>query len=206
MEAYIPYNVYTNIVKMFGYRNIQLRGEPLAEDQIVQKLNHYEFVTIIGSRGNDPRGAADCYVILIAPGSKYSNKSQDFKKLLRGIPDKNEGLEVMFVSEEKFTVHIEKQVAQFKATKPKVYVENYDYEMFIIEKPRHESTPPHSIATEAEVDEICQRHYTTKDKFPKIPVTDTQAVWIGAKLGMVVKVIRVSETAGTAIAYRYVTR
>lgn len=202
MEVYIPFNVYTNIVKMFKYRNIKLRGDQLTEDQVVQRLNHYEFVIIIGDRGDDIRGAAECYVILIAPNSKYSGKSLDFKKLLKGLPKKTEGLEVMFVSEFAFTIHIKKQLIAFKHENPKVYVEDYDYEKFLIEFPKHVSAPKHVIATDAEVQAHCDRHYTTKDKLPKIPVTDTQAVWIGLKPGMVAKIFRISETAGTAIAYR----
>lgn len=206
MKSYVPFNVYTNIVKMFDYRNIKLRGEQLTENQVSQRLNHYEFATIVGDRGPDPRGAAECYVILIASNSKYSAKSQDFKKLLKGLPKKTEGVEVMFVSELEFTNHIKKQLALFKSENPKIYVEDYDYEKFLIEMPKHVSVPKHELASDNEVAELCRRHFTTKEKFPKIHVGDTQCVWIGGKPGMVIKITRVSENSGEAIAYRIVIK
>ncbi len=203
MGSYIPYVVYTNIVKMFTYRNIQLTGQPMTEEKVVQALNHYEYVMVAGERGRDPRGEAECLVVLIAPNSKHSSKSQDFKKLLKTLPKKAERLEVMFVSEYAFTINIKKQLAMFKTENPKIYIEDFDYDKFLIEIPKHVSVPKHEIATEEEVAAYCFRHFTTRDKFPKIHVTDSPAVWIGLKIGMVVKITRVSENAGEAIAYRY---
>ena len=202
MEIYEPGRVYENIVKMFGYRNVVLRGAQLTEDQLAQALNNYEYAIVIGEK--TVNGATvECYVVIIAPGSKYSNKSQDFKKLTKYVPTKDVPIEVMFVSKSPLTVHVKKQLALYRSENPKYYVEDHDYEMFIIEKPRDVSVPKHVIATEKEVSAYCERHFTTKDKLPRINPMDPQAVWIGLKLGMVAKIYRLSETAGEAIVYRY---
>jgi DNA-directed RNA polymerase subunit H (RpoH/RPB5) len=204
MEEYLPGRVYENLVRMAEYRNITLQTV-LKQDAVVQQLNHYELVTIPGKRpASDPRGGAAVIIILIAPNSKYSSKSGDFKKLLKGLPKVgNEALDVMFVSDEPLTIYIKKLLVQYRINNPKITVEDYDYSKFMIEAPKHESVPRHSLASDKEVEEFCRMHFTSKEFFPKIVQSDTQAVWLGARPGMVVKIERVSETAGVAIAYRY---
>lgn len=206
MEEFLPGQVYDNLIKMMKYRNTTLSNPALIADTVVQKLNHYEFVTIQGHRPKtDPRGEAIVIVILIAPNSKYANKSGDFKKLLKGLPKSKTGdtLEVMFVSEEPLTIHIKKHLIQYRQQNPKILLEDYDYSIFEIETPKHSSVPPHSIASDEEVREYCDTHFTSKEFFPKIIQTEAQAVWLGLRPGMVARIERVSETAGRAIAYRY---
>lgn len=205
MDEYVPGQVYNNLIKMLDYRAVKLTGQQLTQDEVVQKLNHYEFITIPGRRGKDDlRGEATIMIILIAPGSKYSNKSGDFKKLLKGLPKIKEGesLEVMFVSEYELTIHIKKQLISYKLANPKIYLENYDYEIFLIETPKHVSVPKHVIMTPAEIKEMFDKQYTSSLNISKILQSDPQAVWLGLKPGMCVKIYRISETAGVAMGYR----
>lgn len=205
MEEFIPGQIYTNLVKLMTYRNVVISSNPIDAETVVQKLNHYEFVTIAGKRSkDDPRGEATVIIILIAPNSKFSSKSGDFKKLLKGFPKMKFGdnLEILVVSEFALTIHIKKYILKYKTQNPKIHIEDYDYSIFMIEAPKHESVPLHTIATDEEVEEFCAQYYTTRDKFPKILQSDTQAVWLGLRPGIVVRIVRVSETAGIAIAYR----
>lgn len=202
MNVYTPSEVYKNTIKMLGYRNVAMTGPALTDDALVQKLNHYEYVTIGGSRGD----STECTFIIIAPGSKYATKSGDFKKILRGMKVPLDGFEIMFISEFALTVHIKKQLNAFRAANPKFYVEDYDYEKFMIEVPRHVLVPKHEIMPEDEVLAYCNANYTSREKFQKILSSDTMAVWIGAKPGMVVRITRVSETAGYFTSYRYCIR
>jgi DNA-directed RNA polymerase subunit H (RpoH/RPB5) len=205
METYVPGEVYNNLIKMMKYRGVKLSSDPLESDTVVQKLNHYEFVTIAGTRDkNDIRGEATVMVILIAPNSKYSNKSGDFKKLLKGLPKTKPGenLEVIFVSENELTIHIRKTIAAFKQENSKIHIEDHDYEIFMLENPKHESVPEHIIPSEEEILEFCNTHYKDRNSFPKILQSDAQAVWLGLRPGMCVKVKRISETAGYSYIYR----
>ena len=214
MEIYQPFSVYTNLVKMLSYRGAILRGSVLTEDQLVERLNHYEFITLIADRTDTHiLGKAICYILLIKPGSKYSAKTSDFKKLLKEIPSntlKNpQPIEVMFVSENVFTIHIKKALVAWKSENhiSGMYIEDHDYEKWYIETPKHVSVPKHTIATPDEIAKFCALYYVSSpDKFPKILVNDVQAVWLGLKPGMVCKIIRVSESAGESIAYRYCIR
>jgi len=208
METFLPGRVYENLIKMTRYRNIKLSEEPLSTDTVVTRLNHYEFLLISGKRTNDMRGDATVHIVLIAPGSIYATKSPGFKKLLKALPKniKGEKTEVIFISEEALTVHIKKVILSHKKTNPGLLIESHNYAIFEIETPKHESVPPHFVATDEEVNEFCTTRYTSREYFPKILQSDPQAVWLGLRPGMVVRVERLSETAGISIAYRYCIR
>ena len=201
MEKNVTFEVYKNLEKLLAYRKITPVGEFLSADEFAQKLNHYEYVRINGYREID-NDRVDIIIILIAPNSKYSNKTGDFKKLIKIIDTKKKA-EVMFVSELPFTVHIKKQIAVFKLTTTIIYLEDHDYSKFIIEIPKHKSVPRHEIADEKEIEEFCESNYTQRQFFPKILSSDPMAVWIGLHPGQVAKIFRLSETAGKSDAYRF---
>ncbi|QYB17659.1 DNA-directed RNA polymerase subunit h [Pacmanvirus S19] len=205
MNDYEPGLVYNNLVKMMNYRGVKLNSEPFDSDALVQKLNHYEFATIVGTRDkSDPRGAATVIAVLIAPKSKYANTSGNFKKLLSNLPKvrDDQNLDVIFVSEMPLTIHIKKLMIVHRLKNPKVMLEDHSYEMFLIEKPKHASVPLHIIATDKEINDFCNKYKKNKNDFGKILQSDVQAVWLGLRPGMCVKIIRISENAGNAIAYR----
>ncbi len=203
MEEFIPGRVYENLIKMTSYRNLKLTEPPLDMETVAQKLNHYEFATINCTRdADDPRGEAVVLISLISPGSKYSNRSADFKKLLpKTIPGKAQ--EIIFVSDEPLTVHIQKYLHTFRRENPSIHIEHYIYDMFKIEVPKHVSVPLHVVMSKEAVNAICAYYYTTPDRFAKIlESSDVQAVWLGLRPGMVVQIVRPSETAGIAVSYR----
>jgi DNA-directed RNA polymerase subunit H len=74
----------------------------------------------------------------------------------------------------------------------------------------HFLVPEHVLLTDAEVKEILDRFKIATDQLPKIGINDPCVRAIAAqgkeiKPGMVVKIIRKSETAGKAVAFRVIT-
>lgn len=206
MNKFVPAEVYDNLIKLFTYRNCVMTSEQLSRQKLVEHLNHHEYIMMLGNRSaNDVRGAADIAYILIAPNSKYSNKSGDFTKLLRILPKVAAGkrLEVLFVSDTIFTIHIKKVLIKYREANPGIMLEDYTYDLFKIEIPKHVSVPEHSIAPVAEVDEFCKKHYTNILNFPLIDSVDPPAVWLGLRPGMVCKIMCLSENAGIMPIYRY---
>lgn len=200
---HIPTTVYNNLILMAKYRNIVLDTEKLSRDSVIQKLNHYEYVIITGKRSEtDQRGKALVNIVLIAPKSKYATRLGDFKKILKTIKA-NTAMEIIIVSENELTVYIKKEIINFRAIRPDIQIESYTFEIFMFELPKHESVPKHTIVSEEEVEEFCHLRCTRRQYFPKILQSDPQAVWLGLKPGMCVRVDRLSETAGTAVAYRF---
>ena len=57
--TYVPGEVYVNIIKMLNYRGVKLDEATLAPDEVVKKLNHFEYIKVTGTRkDDDPRGEA----------------------------------------------------------------------------------------------------------------------------------------------------
>jgi len=68
----------------------------------------------------------------------------------------------------------------------------------------HKLVPPHTIISEKERDELFEKYKITPDQLPKILNTDPVAFSIGAKSGQIIKIVRKSQTAKEAVAYRLV--
>ena len=68
----------------------------------------------------------------------------------------------------------------------------------------HVNVPLHVILPEDEVKDLLKRYNIVREMLPKIRNNDPACKVIDAKPGNVVKVIRRSPTAGTAVAYRLV--
>lgn len=69
---------------------------------------------------------------------------------------------------------------------------------------KHKLVPLHEIATEEEIKELLEKFKITPDRLPKILNTDPVPISIGAQPGQIIKVIRKSQTAKEAVAYRLV--
>ena len=205
MSLYMPGVVYENLVKMYGYRNIKLTEPILTSSELIKKLNHSESVLLKGERTeDDPRGKTELYTFLLSPGSKYSNKTVEFRKLLKQVPENsNKTIEIMFVSSTELTTFIVKQIETHKKSYDNIQIEHHLYDKFEIEIPKHVSVPEHIIMTEEETERVCREQSTMKENFPKISQNDTMAVWLGIHPGMLIKINRVSETACMSVAYRY---
>jgi DNA-directed RNA polymerase subunit H len=68
----------------------------------------------------------------------------------------------------------------------------------------HVLVPKHEIVAEEQKKEILAKFNATEDQFPFLFSTDPVAREIGAKPGDMVKISRISDTAGEATYYRYV--
>ncbi len=68
----------------------------------------------------------------------------------------------------------------------------------------HELVPLHVILSEKEKKELLEKYNILQTQLPKILDTDTVSIYIGAKPGQVVKIIRESRTAKEAVSYRLV--
>ena len=69
---------------------------------------------------------------------------------------------------------------------------------------KHKLVPIHKIISEKEKKDLLEKFKITPDQLPKILNTDPVSVFIGAQPGQIVKIIRKSQTAKEAVAYRLV--
>lgn len=204
MEGWTPFVIYENMVKLCAYRELEVVSRKSAPDVLAQ-INTSEYATIEAKRGPAVRehiygprdGAATVWLILFAPESNYITKTPRLKKLMETLKAPGP-TEFILVFHGKLTDRVITAVSS-EATR----VELHNIARFALEIPLRSEIPRHTIATAAEVKEFCEHYYTSVDKFPKIIANeDPMAIWLGLNVGNVVKIKRVSETAGVAIGYR----
>lgn len=68
----------------------------------------------------------------------------------------------------------------------------------------HVLVPGHTILSEQESQDLHKKYNIRPDKLPKLLYTDPAVMAIGAKPGQIIKIVRKSQTAKEAIAYRLV--
>lgn len=201
MELYAPWVVYENLHKMLKYRHAVSAEPPMSESALAAAMNNSEYTIIKARRQARPdHGVAesDLWIYLIAPGSTFATKTAEFRRLTAiAKPEGGRPLELMFVSALPFKPQLMKEVGVTK-----YYTEAHSYDKFLLEAPAHEMVPKHEIASLTELNDHFEMYGGDPKIFQWIKVTDVQAVWIGLKLGQVCKITRMSELAGTAIAYR----
>lgn len=204
--TFTPGRVYENLTKMMAYRGAELSSPKLDQSALAARLNGYGMVTITGRRpASDRRGEATLAFVLVAPGSDIAGKSATFMKLLKDLPPVPPTgiLEVVIVSEEALTTHIEKKINAHLAENPRTEIESHTYKYWLTEAPLSAQIPKHSLPADGEVERYCREHFKMPSQFPIIRQRECMATWLGLKLKMVVRVDRISETAGEAVVYRY---
>ncbi|WP_440950037.1 DNA-directed RNA polymerase subunit H [Methanosphaerula subterraneus] len=70
----------------------------------------------------------------------------------------------------------------------------------------HLMVPDHQIMSEEEVKALLSRYKITYEQLPRVYHDDPAVKQIGGKVGEVVKIVRISQTAGTAESYRLIIK
>ena len=70
--------------------------------------------------------------------------------------------------------------------------------------PDHIYVPKHEIISKQEAEDVLKKYNCKPTELPLIFVTDPAILGLGVKPGDMIKITRVSPTAGTSLYYRYV--
>ena len=68
----------------------------------------------------------------------------------------------------------------------------------------HQLVPKHEVLSDSESEQVLEKFGLTKDQLPKILITDPVVKRIGGKVGNIIKISRISPTAGISEFYRMV--
>lgn len=207
MDLYQPGLVYSNVRTMFTRRGAVPSDVELSEPDLIQNINHREYIMTSAVRpATDPRGEAVITAVIIDENSRIAKASAQLEKILTiAIKQKkpNVALEILLITKEPMQDRLMKRddIAPEGVT-----ISNHPYTIFLLDITKHVSAPKHELVLESEVAEFCTRYHTAKEYFSKLPMSDPQAIWLGLRPGMVVRIIRASETAGEAPIYRICIR
>lgn len=196
--------VYENIYKLFTYRGVKPNSPQMTLSEFKTRMtNNYVIVTGVDADDN-------FVLVCIANESEYVAESKYFEKLLKLLLDqvktaKADSANIIIVTPGPISNFLKKKLVVYEKANPNHCFEHHEYIMFLCEKPLHVSTAKYELLTEEDMDDIRRTHKDVTN-FPKIYVTDPGAVWIGARVGNILKIKKYSESAGWSIGYEQVVR
>jgi DNA-directed RNA polymerase subunit H (RpoH/RPB5) len=198
------YAIYIHLCEAVEHRGGHLEAARLAEDAFTIEMKRNAHVKIRATRTpEDLRGAANILAILFDTGSEFSSRSKEVTKLFSSIDTELDNLELMLVTEKQCNAHVLRKLQEIanSGRYKGLYYSLLHHRTFFSDVTKHVQVPHHELISPEEIDEFCKAHNTEKTHMRKIKVYDVQAIWLGLRPGMAVKVTRISETAGNAIAY-----
>ena len=185
------WNIYNNLFILIEKREWTKKPEKLEKTEFELALRSNGFVYIIGiNRYGEP-----ATIVLTDIVSHIANHTNEFTNAMGKLKG-----DIMLISNKQAT----NQIKQY-ATSIGLIFSSYTFGLFAIDMTKAPMVPPHRIMSRDEIKDLFQFTVSERSDLPKIFITDTQIIWLGAKIGDVIEVTRWSEATGYSIIHRVVT-
>jgi DNA-directed RNA polymerase subunit H (RpoH/RPB5) len=193
------YDIYINLQNFITnpeYRNYALLDAAFLEkEEFINKMQEDQYIMC----NCTDKSGKKVVIILFKEDSIYMG-SVYFKQLL-GTFKKEENIELIIITNKKLKAYTNRISNGF----PNIEIHTYLHKNFVIEIPKGPMCSKHSALSNEEVDQLINEGaFVHPLKLPAILITDPQIIWIGAKVGQIVKIESLSKLTGNSIYYRIV--
>lgn len=203
------YSIYENIQSFYGYRKLSSIDPKLNQEQFIKSIQKDKYIILSSIRKADadrtkitkddfPDEIVATVVLLVYPGTDCESKRANMLKLVNHIPFKKH--ETIIITPTKISTGVNKGLLAIMRDNHNQSFKAFTYTLFNSVLPEHELVPSYEILTSEQI-EVLKNWFIGPDTLPKIFENDPQMVWIGAKVGDVVKFTYLSETTINAIGY-----
>lgn len=191
------FNQYNNLV-IFAkdWRKYKLITKPLDKESFRKAMQSESYVRLDCI---DPEKSKEVLIYLFDRDSKYTNSSQDLKRLLKKFKNPTT---LLLITYRPLTTYSKKVVNTFKKL---LTIYDYRHEIFDLILPSGPLCYPHRVMSRDEVIKLANEDlccYITG--IPRIFDEDPQCIWIGAEVGDVVEIKMLSDITGETYQYRVV--
>jgi DNA-directed RNA polymerase I, II, and III subunit RPABC1 len=170
----------------------------MTRDEFIQKLSQQLKLNGIFSKTDpdNPESSIRTYFEYIPDLKLNMNTISQFVSMMMSIPKISSGI---LIIAGKLTQQAKQRIEEINT---QIRVEVFTEGELVVNITKHELVPKHILLNPEEKSELLKRYNIKQSQLPKIYVTDPVAKYHGLKRGDVVKIVRVSETAGKYITYR----
>lgn len=220
--------IYQNIQSFYGYRNLVSLDDELPQDRFAKTIQSDKYMLLSAisrelvsdEAGNvspqkiastkkllgayneksDTRDIRIVHVLLVYPGTDCESKRANMQKLINHV--RFPSAEVLIITPVKISSGVVKglQALSHQREHRDHTFKAFTYTLLNSVLPEHELAPAYEILSEAQIQGL-KDWFIDPHALPKIFENDPQMVWIGAKIGDVIKFTYLSEVTIEAIGY-----
>ena len=225
LQVYPPINIINIIInEFFPTRGITIvNSKSFSDDEIIGDMERYGYVRIDGI-SKQSRGFRNRIVFIVMKSNDNNSNGgnlelRKIKKIIEIINNddvtKNDKLDEFFliVNKEYFGRKNFDDIVKELYNKQKggldlegelPYYSVLPYHNFSFSVPKCKILYPHILMSKEDVDELLQKERINFRDLPSILTSDVNIIWLGARVGQVVRIDRYSESALESIYYRRV--
>jgi len=209
------YAIYRNIHSFYEYRKLHALKPVSEQDDFIKNIQKDKYVILPSipnidiqtSEGKiDDQKLANAekmkilIVLLVYPGTECENKRANMIKIINKI--NFAFADVLIITPIKISAGVTKGLKALSINNKKAYrsFKPFTYTLFNSVLPAYDLVPKYEILNQEQIKKLeeCRINPTT---LPKIFENDPQMVWLGAKIGDVIKFIMPSEITIESIGY-----
>ena len=222
------FSIYKNIQVLYQYRRLVSLDDEYTQEQFIKHIQKDKYILLSAANRSDVVGNSDeldnskisklknlihtynekskssdaviTNLLLIYPGTECENKRANMLKLINHIryPLAN----VIIITPTKVSSGVAKglQALSGRSEHRGHDFKTFTYSLLSSVLPEYELVPKYEILTQEQIDNL-KKWFIDPNSLPKVFEHDPQMVWIGAKVGDVIKFTAMSEVTIESIGY-----